>query len=130
VNKLLEISNEELEFVIQNTSDKLNMSKAIIEKDLWVCMVLKYLFSEFKYKDSIIFKGGTSLSKVYKLIKRFSEDIDLALNWEVLGYGKTESYENRSNTKQLKFNEKLNDDTKYFFMMNFCQFFKTILKRF
>ena len=114
MSKLLEISNEELELVIDSTSDRLNMAKAIIEKDLWVCMILNYLFSEFKYKDSIVFKGGTSLSKVYKLIERFSEDIDLALDWKVLGYGAQEPYEDRSNTKQIKFNEALNNDTKMF----------------
>ncbi len=119
MSKLLEISNEELELVIQNTADKFNMSKAIVEKDLWVCMILKYLFSKFKYRDSIVFKGGTSLSKVYKLIERFSEDIDLALDWKVLGYGKKEPYEDRSNTKQLKFNDKINEDTKVFLRNEF-----------
>lgn len=68
----------------------------------------------FKYKNAIVFKGGTSLSKVYKIIERFSEDIDLALDWQVLGYKDNEPYEDRSNTKQLKFNDKLNDDTKMF----------------
>lgn len=114
MSKLLKISSEELELVIQNTSDKLSMSKAIVEKDLWVCMILKYLFKDFKYKDAIVFKGGTSLSKVYKLIERFSEDIDLALDWKLLGYKSKEPYEDRSNTKQLKFNDKLNEDTKIF----------------
>ncbi|MBS4762196.1 nucleotidyl transferase AbiEii/AbiGii toxin family protein [Carnobacteriaceae bacterium zg-ZUI252] len=114
MNRILDLSNEELELVIQNTSDKLNLSKAIIEKDLWVCVILNYLFGSFKYKDNIVFKGGTSLSKVYKLIKRFSEDIDLALDWRVLGYREKEPYEERSNTKQLKFNNKLNEDTKVF----------------
>ena len=114
MSKLLELSSEELDLVIQNTADKLSMSKAIVEKDLWVCMILKYLFKDFKYKDAIVFKGGTSLSKVYKLIERFSEDIDLALDWKVLGYGSKEPYEERSNTKQLKFNDRLNDDTKVF----------------
>ena len=57
MSKLLEISSEELELVIQNTADKLNMSKAIVEKDLWVCVILKYLFSRFKYRDAIVFKG-------------------------------------------------------------------------
>lgn len=114
MSRLLEISNEELELVIQNTADKLNMSKAIVEKDLWVCVILKYLFSGFKYRNAIVFKGGTSLSKVYKLIERFSEDVDLALDWKILGYGKTEPYANRSNTKQLEFNYKLNEDTKVF----------------
>lgn len=114
MSKLLKISSEELELVIQNTSDKLSMSKAIVEKDLWVCMILKYLFKDFKYKEAIVFKGGTSLSKVYKLIERFSEDIDLALDWKLLGYKSKEPYEDRSNTKQLKFNDKLNEDTKIF----------------
>lgn len=112
--KLLKITDEELELVIQNTADKLNMTKAIVEKDLWVCVILKYLFSNFKYKNSIVFKGGTSLSKVYKIIERFSEDIDLALDWELLGYGIKEPYEHRSKNKQLKFNYKLNEDTKVF----------------
>ena len=114
MSKLLKISSEELELVIQNTSDKLSMSKAIVEKDLWVCMILKYLFKDFKYKDAIVFKGGTSLSKVYKLIERFSEDIDLALDWKLLGYKSKEPYEDRSNRKQLEFNDKLNEDTKVF----------------
>lgn len=111
MSELLEISSEELELVIQNTSEKLHMSKAIVEKDLWVCVILKYLFSNFKYKDVLVFKGGTSLSKAYNLIERFSEDIDLVLDWRVLGYGGTEPYEERSKTKQVNFNDKLNEDT-------------------
>lgn len=131
-SKLLQISSDELELVIQNTADKLNMSKAIVEKDLWACIILKYLFQDFKYRESIVFKGGTSLSKVYKLIERFSEDIDLALDCEVMGYESREPYEDRSNTKQLKFNEKLNDDTKVFlrdkFLPTIQEDFKEILK--
>ena len=128
MSKLLKISSEELELVIQNTSDKLSMSKAIVEKDLWVCMILKYLFENFKYKDAIVFKGGTSLSKVYKLIERFSEDIDLALDWKVLGYKSEEPYEDRSNTKQLKFNDKLNEDTKGFLRDEFLPVLKNDFK--
>lgn len=70
-----------MNLIIRNTAEKLNISSAIVEKDLWVCIILKYLFSDFEYKDDIVFKGGTSLSKVYKLIEIFSEDIDLALDW-------------------------------------------------
>lgn len=132
MSKLLELSSEELELVIQNTADKLNMSKAIVEKDLWVCVILNYLFSKFKYRESIVFKGGTSLSKVYQLIERFSEDIDLALDWTLLGYEETEPYEDRSNTKQIKFNDKINDDTKVFLRNEFLPIlqndFKEILK--
>ena len=114
MNKLLDLTEEDLELVINNTADKLKLSKGIVEKDFWVCVILKYLFSSFKYKDSIVFKGGTSLSKVYHLIERFSEDIDLSLDWTLLGYDKTEPYEDRSNTKQLNFNKKLNAETAIF----------------
>ncbi|MGB4984825.1 MAG: hypothetical protein WBO70_03510 [Erysipelotrichaceae bacterium] len=63
MSKLLEIPSEELELVIQNTSDKLSMSKAIVEKDLWVCMILKYLFADFKCKDAIVLKVGQACLK-------------------------------------------------------------------
>ena len=86
MKKVLEINEKELNLIIRNTAEKLNISSAIVEKELWVCIILKYLFSDFEYKDDIVFKGGTSLSKVYKLIERFSEDIDLTLDWQVLGY--------------------------------------------
>ena len=51
------------------------------------------------WKEAFTFKGGTSLSKCYGLIKRFSEDIDLILDWRVLGYGLNEPWKQRSNTK-------------------------------
>ena len=56
----------------------------IVEKDFWVCWALDHLFSEFPHR--LIFKGGTSLSKVFGLIERFSEDIDLAFDRRELGF--------------------------------------------
>jgi len=50
------------------------MTDAIIEKDFWVCYMLDYLFHRCAWRDNIAFKGGTSLSKAYGLIERFSED--------------------------------------------------------
>ncbi|UUM20092.1 MULTISPECIES: nucleotidyl transferase AbiEii/AbiGii toxin family protein [unclassified Mycoplasma] len=52
--------------------------------------MLNYLFKKFKHKDAIVFKGGTSLSKAFNVIERFSEDIDLSLNWEIIGFDKKE----------------------------------------
>ena len=49
----------------------------IIEKDFWVVWMLKRLFSLDDLKNHLTFKGGTSLSKVYRIIQRFSEDIDV-----------------------------------------------------
>lgn len=63
---------------IQAASDKLEILPVFIEKDYWITLVLKRL-SESKFNDGVVFKGGTSLSKGYKLIDRFSEDIDIAV---------------------------------------------------
>ena len=90
------------------TSQKLNIHEAVIEKDFWVCWILDYLFRESSWKSQLIFKGGTSLSKVYGLIERFSEDIDLILAWELLGYTKDDPWEDRSYTQQDKFGKTAN----------------------
>ena len=99
--------NDRLE-LFRNTADKMGMNDAIVEKDFWVCFTLDYLFHRSPWKEAITFKGGTSLSKAFHLISRFSEDIDLILDWRVLGYGKDEPWKKRSNTKQDAFNKEAN----------------------
>ena len=76
--------------------------------------MLDYLFHRCAWKDYLAFKGGTSLSKAYDLIKLFSEDIDLILDWRVLGYGIDEPWEQRSNTKQDAFNKEANERAEVF----------------
>ncbi|HKI80481.1 MAG TPA: nucleotidyl transferase AbiEii/AbiGii toxin family protein, partial [Pseudodesulfovibrio sp.] len=63
-----------------------HLSPALIEKDFWVCWLLRRLFL-LDQEVPMIFKGGTSISKAYPIIRRFSEDIDLSLDRERLGYG-------------------------------------------
>ncbi len=69
---------------------------------------------------SVTFKGGTSLSKAFHLISRFSEDIDLILDWRMLGYGKDEPWEKRSNTKQDLLNKEANARAEAFLAETFC----------
>ena len=88
-----------------NTGDKTGLHPAIIEKDFWVCYVLDYLFHRSEWKDALVFKGGTSLSKAFHVIKRFSEDIDLILDWRLIKYGIDEPWEERSHNQQDKFNK-------------------------
>ena len=61
------------------------MAAAILEKDFWVCWMLGLLFEHPEWRTGLVFKGGTSLSKVFKAIRRFSEDIDLSLAPAMLG---------------------------------------------
>lgn len=67
--------------VLNLTSAKTNLPQLAVEKDWWVTMVLKAL-SATRHFDLMSFKGGTSLSKGWSLIKRFSEDIDIAIRRE------------------------------------------------
>ena len=108
------IPQKDLEQIIRNAAQKSGVNEAIIEKDYWVCFVLNYLFSKSKWKDALTFKGGTSLSKCFNIIQRFSEDIDLILDWRAIGYGINEPWEERSNTKQDKFNKESNQKTEEF----------------
>jgi hypothetical protein len=96
---------EDLEVLIKNTSQKMGINQGIVEKDYWVCFILDYLFNYSEWKNNFVFKGGTSLSKCFNVIKRFSEDIDLILDWRQLGYNEKEPWEKRSNNKQDKFNK-------------------------
>lgn len=81
----------------------LGMVPAVVEKDFWVCYVLDHLFRRSGLAGILTFKGGTSLSKAFGLIQRFSEDVDLILDWRALGYGRDEPWEPRSNTEQERF---------------------------
>ena len=58
---------------------------AIIEKDFWVCWSLHRIYEVLRLRPQLIFKGGTSLSKAYAVIDRFSEDVDLSLSRQDLG---------------------------------------------
>ena len=105
MKKIANISKKDREALIRNTASKMGVHEAVIEKDFWVCFILDYLFNSCQWKNHFIFKGGTSLSKAYNLIQRFSEDIDLILDWRLLGYKLNEPWEERSKNQQNKFNK-------------------------
>jgi hypothetical protein len=76
--------NEKVEFYNQ-LHEETSLPQVIVEKDVWVTAVLHALFS-LPYAENLSFKGGTSLSKCYNLIERFSEDVDIAINREYFGF--------------------------------------------
>ena len=77
MRNIARLSDNDRRELFRNTADKMGLNDAIVEKDFWVCFTLDYLFHRSPWKESITFKGGTSLSKAFHLISRFSEDIDL-----------------------------------------------------
>ena len=71
-------SKNDFKKLIKETADFFGIRELFVEKDYWITLVL-YRLAESKYNDLVVFKGGTSLSKGYKLINRFSDDVDIAV---------------------------------------------------
>ncbi len=79
------LSYNEKKEVLSAVATKVGLPTFVVEKDWWVVQTLR-LITQMDIADQIVFKGGTSLSKAWGLIDRFSEDIDLAINREFFGY--------------------------------------------
>ena len=91
----LKIPKEERIEILNQSSNITGLPPIAIEKDWWVTLTLKASF-ELPYSKHIVFKGGTSLSKAWNLIERFSEDIDLAIDRGFFGF------EGDINKRQIK----------------------------
>ena len=79
-----ELTKDEQIAALQNVAGAKHIPPQAVEKDLWVTTILQIVFS-LPFADSLVFKGGTSLSKVFGKIERFSEDIDLAIDRTYFG---------------------------------------------
>ncbi len=107
MQKIATLSPKDRSDLFTETAAVRGLSPAVIEKDFWTCWVLDMLFTSDFFKEKILFKGGTSLSKVFGLIERFSEDIDLILDWNEVVEESPEL--ERSKTKQDRFNKATNE---------------------
>lgn len=115
MKKIARISNEERQELFQATAINMGMRPEVIEKDFWVCFMLDHIFHESEYKDVFVFKGGTSLSKAYHVIERFSEDIDLIIDWHKIITDESNPWEERSKTKQDSYNKQINKKAALFY---------------
>ncbi len=112
MEKVAALSNNERRALFAETAVSMNVDPAITEKDFWVCWSLKRIFEDHWFSEQLVFKGGTSLSKVFNLIERFSEDIDLILDWRTVTGEDPMLCE--SKTKQRALNNQINiEATKY-----------------
>jgi len=90
----------DLVLLFQEVESLTGIKPLMSEKDAWVCWTLRQLFDLPDARAHFIFKGGTSLSKVWKVIQRFSEDIDISLSREWLGFTGERDPESASSRKQ------------------------------
>lgn len=120
MNNFFTLSDDSKRVAIEQTALKQGLSKQIIEKDLWVSTLLEIIFS-LSFADKLVFKGGTSLSKVWGLIDRFSEDVDLAIDRSLFGL------EGNLTIRQIK---KLRKASSLFVCNEFCEELKAAIKQY
>ena len=109
MDRIINASPEERQRVFQTAAAALRIAPEMVEKDFWVCRILQKLFQYENLRKILRFKGGTSLSKVFHLIRRFSEDIDLILDWRCVT--DEDPLLPRSNTKQDSFNKSVQENS-------------------
>jgi len=106
--------------IIKQVVNKTGLYPQIIEKDLWVATFLQLIFS-LPFADKLVFKGGTSLSKVWNVIERFSEDIDLAIDRGLF------DLQDDLTVKQIK---KLRKQSSLFVKETFCQELQNVVEKY
>ena len=119
MKNIARLPKEERLILFRNTAANCGLSEGIVEKDFWVCWTLDYLFHQSPWANHLAFKGGTSLSKSFDLIHRFSEDIDLILDWRLLESAQKDPWAQRSKNQQDKLNKVLNAETEVFLREQF-----------
>lgn len=100
MDDFVKLKPEERSIFFEETARPRNMQAQTVEKDFWVCWTLKELFRLPKIGEHLIFKGGTSLSKVFNVIERFSEDIDVSIDRGWLGFGGANEPEAAASNKE------------------------------
>jgi len=83
-------------------AEEKRLQAASVDKDFWVCWTLREIFNLPDIGGRITFKGGTSLSKAWGLIERFSEDIDLVVDKDALGFAGEASPDQAPSNKQRR----------------------------
>jgi predicted nucleotidyltransferase component of viral defense system len=105
MDKFVLLSDKDKRAYFEVTAANLNIMPQLIEKDFWVCWILKILFTLPESGNYLTFKGGTSLSKCYNVIRRFSEDIDISIERTFLSSEEsiepTKEARNKENQRRL-----------------------------
>lgn len=100
MDSVLQLTPKQRGELFTAAAQKSGIDVVVLEKDFWVCWTLQELFRLPAMGEHLIFKGGTSLSKVFKIINRFSEDIDISMDRGFLGYGGTNEPEAGTSNKE------------------------------
>src|SRR5271155_1050162 len=101
MDSFAKLKPDEQQPYLEETAARCDFTRTAVEKDFWVCWALLHLFA-LETIPALSFKGGTSLSKVFGLINRFSEDIDISINRAALGFSGERDAANPELTKSRR----------------------------
>jgi len=102
VKAILALTPEDRRIACLQVEERMGLQAASVEKDFWVCWTLRELTRLPGIGEHLTFKGGTSLSKGWGLIERFSEDIDIVVSRDLLGFGGDASPDRAPSNKQRR----------------------------
>lgn len=102
MDRFLALSPEDRRQAFEQAGIRRGLPAGSVEKDFWVCLMLRETFGLPGIGDALTFKGGTSLSKAWGLIDRFSEDIDLTIGRDALGFGEGQGPEAAASGSERK----------------------------
>lgn len=107
MNRIAILDAADRRVVLAEGAQRLKLLPVVLEKDFWVCWMLGLLFGRPERSEALVFKGGTALSKVFGVIQRFSEDIDLSVAPATLGFAEAEMDESMSRRRRGQLIENL-----------------------
>ena len=102
MNAFALLPDSERQLIIEQVATRRGILPVIVEKDFWVCWILGRIYATPAMASNVVFKGGTSLAKVFGVIQRFSEDADLSVTPASLGFADVDLDEAPSATQRLK----------------------------
>lgn len=120
MNEFLRLSTERQRTVYEEAQARRGLPAQSIEKDFWVCWTLRELFNDARWGPHLTFKGGTSLAKAWKLIERFSEDLDLVIDREYLGFGGATLSNNQQKKLKVECSRRIHAELKPALESRFC----------
>lgn len=102
MREFTEMAEDRRRLICEQAGAQTGLFDSSVEKDFWVCWTLEKLFKLPEWGQRLTFKGGTSLSKGWKLIERFSEDLDIVIDRAALGFTEDDAPEHAPSNKQTR----------------------------
>ncbi|MCF6199237.1 MAG: nucleotidyl transferase AbiEii/AbiGii toxin family protein [Hyphomicrobiaceae bacterium] len=128
VESYLELPTRDQKDILQTAATQLDKQETVLEKDIWVCWTLQTLFS-IPNAHPMAFKGGTSLSKAYNIIERFSEDVDVTLDYRKFDEDFDPFEQGQSRTQINKFSDRLKGHVKKYAIQTVAPFLQEALSK-